>query len=173
MESLLAKLSEQQALIAKQKSALVPATDTANQAREDSSTSPSLLTPATDSFSHSSPDTDGDGTVRLDKAEMARLKKELDAALIKPWNRPLLKGVLESIRSWVLIAHLTHYKVKYLAMTLVLKALRRCFRSTLAPIFGLILPDQLSELGCSQSRRGISLVLVHGVRAGVAMFCLL
>ena len=80
MESLLAKLSEQQTLIAKQKSALVPATDTTNQAGEGSSTSPSLLTPATDSFGRSSPDTDGDGTVRLDKAEMARLKKELDAA---------------------------------------------------------------------------------------------
>ncbi len=80
MESLLAKLSEQQTLIAKQKSALVPATDTVNQAREESSASPSLLTPATDSFGHSSPDTDGDETIRLDKVEMARLKKELDAA---------------------------------------------------------------------------------------------
>lgn len=80
MESLLAKLSEQQTLIAKQKSAPVPTTENMNQTREESSTSPSLLTPATESFGHSSPDTDGDGTICLDKAEMARLKKELDAA---------------------------------------------------------------------------------------------
>ena len=90
MDALLVKLSEQQALLAKQKSALVPGAEqksarasTAepeNQAKDDSSASPSLLTPASDSFGHSSPTNDGDDTVRLEAAEMARLKKELDSA---------------------------------------------------------------------------------------------
>ena len=90
MNALLAKLSEQQALLAKQKSALVSTAeqksarvhtaDNENQAKEDSSASPSLLTPASESSSHPSPADDGDDTVRLDAAEMARLKKELDAA---------------------------------------------------------------------------------------------
>ncbi|KAL2057826.1 hypothetical protein ABVK25_001443 [Lepraria finkii] len=90
MDALLAKLLEQQALLAKQKSALVstaeqksaqvPTADNENQAKDDSSTSSSLLTPASESSSHPSPTDNGDDLVRLDAAEMARLKKELNAA---------------------------------------------------------------------------------------------
>ena len=80
MESLLAKLSEQQALIVKQKSGLGPTMETGIQTKEDSSVSPPLLTPATDTFGHSSPGTEADEAIRLEKAEMAHLMKELDSA---------------------------------------------------------------------------------------------
>jgi hypothetical protein len=90
MDALLAKLSEQQTLLAKQKSALVstveqkfsrvPSADNENHAKDDSSASPPILTPASGSSSHPSPTNDGDDTIRLDAVEMNRLKKELDAA---------------------------------------------------------------------------------------------
>ena len=87
MDSLLAKLSEQQVVLAKQKSALSPAPESsikveeAPHGKDDSSASSTLLTPASGSFGHhSSPTSEGDETLKVEAAEMARLKKELDAA---------------------------------------------------------------------------------------------
>jgi len=86
MDSLLAKLSEQQALLAKQKSALGPIPEPVKKAfektqvKDDSSASSTLLTPASGSFGQSSPTSQGDETIKVEAAEMARLKKELDAA---------------------------------------------------------------------------------------------
>lgn len=84
MDNLLAKLSEQQILLEQQKNALAPANDEETQHQNGGSSSSSdLLTPATDSFSilGSTDGTDnGDDTIKLDPVEMARLKKELDAA---------------------------------------------------------------------------------------------
>lgn len=80
MDSLLAKLSEQQVLLAKQKSALSNTPEASKQVKEGSSTSSTLLTPASESFGQSSPTDDGHVAVRIEAAEMARLKKELDAA---------------------------------------------------------------------------------------------
>lgn len=83
MNNLLAKLSEQQILLEKQKNALTPANDQEAQGHNGDSTSSSvLLTPATEGFSvvESADENDGDDTVKLDAVEMARLKKELDAA---------------------------------------------------------------------------------------------
>ena len=83
MDTLLAKLSEQQALLEKQKNA-VSAQDDKDSSHEkgDSSSSSVLLTPASESFTveHDSDSKEDEDTVRLDAAEMARLKKELDAA---------------------------------------------------------------------------------------------
>jgi len=99
MDDLLAKLSEQQILLEKQKNAFLttekqptpttekisnPNTDkNAPYSDVDESTSGSVpLTPATDSF-HDTPDTENseeENTIILDPAEMLRLKKELDAA---------------------------------------------------------------------------------------------
>ncbi|MCJ1244303.1 hypothetical protein MMC30_001501, partial [Trapelia coarctata] len=99
MDNLLAKLSEQQVLLEKQRNALLitdknptpttektlnPNTDKhAPYSDIDESTSGSVpLTPATDSF-HDTPDTENneeENTIKLDPAEMLRLKKELDAA---------------------------------------------------------------------------------------------
>ncbi|KAK4696595.1 pumilio RNA-binding family, partial [Lecanoromycetidae sp. Uapishka_2] len=78
MDSLLAKLSEQQVLLAKQKSALTNTPDASKQLKDGSSTSSTLLTPASETFS--SPTDGGQQTARIDMAEMARLKKELDDA---------------------------------------------------------------------------------------------
>lgn len=83
MDTLLAKLSEQQALLEKQKNALTPTTDEEGQQQTgDSSSSSVLLTPATDSFSvtGSGEGRGDDDTIQLDVTEMSRLKKELDAA---------------------------------------------------------------------------------------------
>ena len=83
MEDLLAKLSEQQALLEKQKNALIPTDITASYTDHDESNSDSVpLTPATDSFNDTpaTEDSDGEKTIKLDPAEMLRLKKELDAA---------------------------------------------------------------------------------------------
>lgn len=82
MNDLLAKLSEQQILLEKQKNALTPANDQEAQGQNgDSSSSSVLLTPATERFSVTdSPDGKDDDTLKLDAVEMARLKKELDAA---------------------------------------------------------------------------------------------
>ena len=84
MDDLLAKLSEQQILLEQQKNALVPANDDEAQHQNGGSSSSSdLLTPATDSFSilgGSDEADNGDDTIKLDAVEMARLKKELDAA---------------------------------------------------------------------------------------------
>ena len=83
MDSLLARLAEQQAL---QKSALSLAADPnkkdhdSKPNKDDSSASSSLVTPASGSFGHSSPTSDGEDTVKVDTAEMARLKKELETA---------------------------------------------------------------------------------------------
>ena len=99
MDNLLAKLSEQQILLEKQKNAILttdkkptpitekvanPNTDkNAPYSDIDESTSGSVpLTPATDSF-HDTPETensDEEKTIMLDPAEMLRLKKELGAA---------------------------------------------------------------------------------------------
>lgn len=82
MDTLLAKLSEQQSLLAKQKSALSPALDPDKQQKEDSSSSSTLLTPASESFGLTSPgsEADGEATVKVNPTEMLRLKKELDDA---------------------------------------------------------------------------------------------
>lgn len=83
MNDLLAKLSEQQMLLEKQKNALTPANDQEVQGQNgDSSSSSVLLTPGTERFSvtESTDGNDDDETLKLDVEEMARLKKELDAA---------------------------------------------------------------------------------------------
>lgn len=99
MDNLLAKLSEQQVLLEKQKNALlitdrkpiettevIPTLNTdkiASYTDLDESTSGSVpLTPATDSFNETpdTEDSDEERTIKLDPAEMLRLKKELDAA---------------------------------------------------------------------------------------------
>ena len=83
MDSLLAKLSEQQALLAKQKTMLPTKGDDESHAKEGSSASSTLLTPASESFScTNTADTakDEDDKLRIDASEMARLKKELDDA---------------------------------------------------------------------------------------------
>ena len=80
MDTLLAKLSEQQSLLQKQKIALASNEDGNNQHEKGDSTASSvLLTPATDSFSNMDGN-DYEDTAKLDAAEMKRLKKELDAA---------------------------------------------------------------------------------------------
>lgn len=82
MDSLLAKLSEQQALLAKQKT-ILPKGDDESQAKEGSSASSTLLTPASESFSYANTANiakDQDDTLRIEGSEMARLKKELDEA---------------------------------------------------------------------------------------------
>lgn len=80
MDTLLAKLSEQQAILKKQNSALFPAPDVAKKTKEESSASSTLLTPASGSFGRFSPTSDAEDTVKVEAAEFARLKKELDAA---------------------------------------------------------------------------------------------
>ena len=83
MSDLLAKLSAQQALLAKQKEALSSTDNNQFDAERDESIAGSVpLTPATDDFINT-PTTEAsvdEKTVRLDPAEMLRLKKELDAA---------------------------------------------------------------------------------------------
>ena len=83
MKDLLAKLSEQQVLLEKQKNDLSYANNNNMQNdREESIPGSVPLTPATDSF-NITPGTEhdeSDSTVRLDSGEMIRLKKELDAA---------------------------------------------------------------------------------------------
>ena len=83
MDSLLAKLSEQQALLAKQKTTLSTKGDDTSHAKEGSSASSTLLTPASESFSYTKTATtakDEDHKLRIEALEMARLKKELDDA---------------------------------------------------------------------------------------------
>ena len=83
MDSLLAKLSEQQAIYAKQQQPTPsPAPNVEKPKTEDTSSSPVLRTPASDSFTHVSrvSDHQAEETVRLEVAEMARLKQELNAA---------------------------------------------------------------------------------------------
>ena len=86
MDSLLAKLSEQQVLLTKQKSAISPAAEPnrkgeeSKQIKDDSSASSTLLTPASGSFGHSSPTSDGEDTVKVETTEMVRLKMELETA---------------------------------------------------------------------------------------------
>ena len=80
MDSLLAKLSEQQAVLEKQKTSLPSPEDNENQPKEASSPSSTLLTPASDSFSPSTVTDIGKDTVQLEAAELLRLKKELDDA---------------------------------------------------------------------------------------------
>ena len=83
MDSLLAKLSEQQTLLAKQKTALPTKRDNESQAKEGSSASSTLLTPASESFSYTNTANtakDEDDKLRIEASEMARLKKELDDA---------------------------------------------------------------------------------------------
>ena len=83
MDTLLAKLSEQQVLLAKQKNALSSAEDKHNAQALETPISGSIpLTPATDSFqgTPNTEDEDADKNARLEADEMLRLKKELDAA---------------------------------------------------------------------------------------------
>ena len=83
MDSLLAKLSEQQALLTKQKTTLTTKGDDESHAKEGSSASSALLTPASESFSYTNTANttkDGDDKLRIEASEMARLKKELDDA---------------------------------------------------------------------------------------------
>ena len=85
MDTLLAKLSEQKALLDKQKNDLVfsedDKTDLDKARREEGSSSLSseLMTPASDSFNDTYSN-DGSKEDKAEKAEMARLKKELDDA---------------------------------------------------------------------------------------------
>lgn len=85
MDALLAKLSEQQALLAKQRAAASAAsmvTSDGDKARQNSSGSSTLMTPVSDSLStfNTLSNSHGDHTARLDAVETARLKKELDDA---------------------------------------------------------------------------------------------
>ena len=83
MDTLLAKLSEQQALLEKQKNE-VSAQDDKDSAigNGESSTSSVLLTPASESLTdeHSSESKKMEEPLEIGAGEMARLKKELDAA---------------------------------------------------------------------------------------------
>ena len=81
MDTLLAKLSEQQALLEKQKNA-VSAQEDKDSSHEkcDSSSGSILLTPASESVEHDYDSNEDENTVQLDAGEMARLKKELDVA---------------------------------------------------------------------------------------------
>ena len=81
MDGLLAKLSEQQAILEKQKNTLTPKQNDKGQPKEDSSPG-SVLTPVSDSLSKT---LSGDEQLKStssqpDTLEMVRLKKELDAA---------------------------------------------------------------------------------------------
>ena len=81
---ILAKLSQQQTLLEKQKNDLTFSDDDktdADKARQDeaSSLSSSLMTPASDSSNEAYSNSDNKDD-KLEKAEMARLKQELDAA---------------------------------------------------------------------------------------------
>ena len=83
MDSLLAKLSEQQALLAKQKLTLPIKGDNEGHPKEGSTASSALLTPASESFSYADTATtakDEEDKLRIEASEMARLKKELDDA---------------------------------------------------------------------------------------------
>ena len=83
MDSLLAKLSEQQALLAKQKTTLSTKGDDESHAKEGSNASSALLTPASESFSYTNAANtanEEDDKQRIEASELARLKKELDDA---------------------------------------------------------------------------------------------
>lgn len=85
MDTLLAKLSEQQVLLEKQKNALTPADEEEVhiQGSDSSSNSARILTPVSEGFenvTHGADRPNDDDTVKLSASEMARLKKELDAA---------------------------------------------------------------------------------------------
>lgn len=83
MDTLLAKLSEQQALLEKQKNAVSAQGDKdIGHEKEDSSSSSVLLTPASEAFTveNDFDSKEDEDTVQLDAGEMARLKRELDAA---------------------------------------------------------------------------------------------
>lgn len=84
MDSLLAKLSEQQAILEKQKNTLSPKQYEKGQHQDDSSSGSVLLTPASEQNNfgkaQSGDEKGKDITVQLDAVEMVRLKKELDAA---------------------------------------------------------------------------------------------
>lgn len=83
MDSLLAKLSEQQALLLKQKTNLPTKGYDESHAKEGSTGSSTLLTPASESFSYTNAANtanDEDDKLRIEASEMARLKKELDDA---------------------------------------------------------------------------------------------
>ena len=87
MDGLLAKLSEQQAILAKQKNTLTPKPNDREQLKKgDSSPGTVLSSPASDKLSKTSKTLSGDEKPQSDKSpppdsmEMVRLKKELDAA---------------------------------------------------------------------------------------------
>ena len=74
MDSLLQKLSEQQTILAKQKAIMSSSSDEENQPRQISPPSSAILTPASDDASK------GPVIQSTDLAELARLKRELNAA---------------------------------------------------------------------------------------------
>ena len=83
MDTLLAKLSEQQVLLEKQKNEISGQDDKDSAfGKGESTTSSVLLTPVSESFNgeHDSDNNPDEDTIHLDASEMARLKKELDAA---------------------------------------------------------------------------------------------
>lgn len=83
MDTLLAKLSEQQAILEKQKNTLTPRQDDRGpHEKEDSSPGSVLLTPGSDTLSKTQVEDETQNGVasQLDTMEMVRLKKELDAA---------------------------------------------------------------------------------------------
>lgn len=84
MDNLLAKLSEQQALLEKQKNSLSPVNkDEMHHPNEYPSSSPINLTPLSDkssSYSEKGKTRDEEDTIKPDATEMSRLMKELDAA---------------------------------------------------------------------------------------------
>ena len=78
MDNLLLRLSEQQAILAKQKAAM--SSDEENNLRKSSSGSSAELTPASDTLSKSGNTNVVDETSGMEASELARLKKELNAA---------------------------------------------------------------------------------------------
>lgn len=80
IDSLLAKLSEQQALLAKQKATLPTKGHDESNAKEGSSASSTLLTPASESFGYTNTATDEHHKLDIEASEMTRLKKALDDA---------------------------------------------------------------------------------------------
>ena len=81
MDNLLMKLSEQQAILAKQKAAMSSGFNEGDQARHQvSSDSSAILTPTSDVASKSNKAFNADSIGKMEDVELDRLKKELDAA---------------------------------------------------------------------------------------------
>lgn len=80
MDALLMKLSEQQAVLAKQKAAVSSNAEEDHQPRHSSSESSAVLTPASDTLKKASIPSSINESTRTETTELTRLKKELDAA---------------------------------------------------------------------------------------------